>query len=74
VCPVSEIYAIDMKNNIINFTPQLDRQETISQESWIRIEREGVSGLIESLLVIWLGAWALFAGIEFLQSTGILVF
>ena len=63
-----------MKNNIINFSPQMDRQEIRSQGNWIRIEREGVSGLIESLLVVWLGAWALFAGIEFLQSTGILVF
>ena len=63
-----------MKNNIIIFTPQNDRQEIGSQGSWIRIENEGSARLIESLLVVWLGAWALFAGIEFLQSTGILVF
>jgi hypothetical protein len=63
-----------MKNNIIIFTPQNDRQEFGSQGSWIRIENEGSARLVESLLVVWLGAWALFAGIEFLQSTGLLVF
>jgi hypothetical protein len=73
-CPVTEIYAIDIKNNIINFTPQERRPGFRSQGSWIRIENEGAAHLIESLLVLWLGAWALFAGIEFLQSTGILVF
>jgi hypothetical protein len=74
LCPVIEIYVIDMKNNIIYFTPQGARQDVGNRGSWIQIEREGASGLIESLLVLWLGAWALFAGIEFLQSTGILVF
>jgi hypothetical protein len=63
-----------MKNNIIIFTPPDNRQGIGSHGSWIRIEKEGGARLIESLLVIWLGAWALFAGIEFLQSTGILVF
>jgi len=63
-----------MKNNIIIFTPQEHGQEIRSQGSWIRIENEGGPRLIESLLVLWLGAWALFAGIEFLQSSGILVF
>ena len=74
LCPVTEIYLIAMKNNIIIFTPQDDREGIGSNGSWIRIEKEGGVRLIESLLVIWLGAWALFAGIEFLQSTGILVF
>jgi hypothetical protein len=63
-----------MKNNIIIFTPQQHGQEIRGQGSWIRIEKETASELIESLLVLWLGAWALFAGIEFLQSTGLLVF
>jgi hypothetical protein len=74
MCPAIEIQRIDMKNNIISFTPQEARQEIRSQGSWIRIESESAFGLIESLLVLWLGAWSLFAGIEFLQSTGILVF
>ena len=74
MCPAMEIQTIDMKNNIISFTPQEARQEIRSQGSWIRIESESAFGLIESLLVLWLGAWSLFAGIEFLQSTGILVF
>jgi hypothetical protein len=74
VCPAIEIQSIDMKNNIISFTPQEARQEIRSQGSWIRIESESAFGLIESLLVLWLGAWSLFAGIEFLRSTGILVF
>ena len=74
MCPAIEIQTIDMKNNIISFTPQEARQEIRSQGSWIRIESESAFGLIESLLVLWLGAWSLFAGIEFLQSTGILVF
>ena len=73
-CPVIEMQSIDMKNNIIIFTPQDDRQEIRSRNTWIRIEHETASSLIESLLVFWLGAWSLFAGIEFLQSTGILVF
>jgi hypothetical protein len=63
-----------MKNNIIYFSPQTDRQEISNQGSWIRIENEAASGLIESLLVLWLGAWSLFAGIEFLRSTGIMLF
>jgi hypothetical protein len=74
LCPVTEIDVIVMKNNIIIFTPQEHRQEISRQGSWIRIENEGGTRLIESLLVVWLGAWALFAGIEFLQSTGLLVF
>jgi hypothetical protein len=74
MCPAIEIQTIDMKNNIISFTPQEARQEIRSQGSWIRIESESAFGLIESLLVFWLGAWSLFAGIEFLRSTGLLVF
>jgi hypothetical protein len=74
MCPAIEIQTIDMKNNIISFTPQEARQEIRSQGSWIRIESESAFGLIESLLVLWLGAWSLFAGIEFLRSTGLLVF
>jgi hypothetical protein len=74
LCPVTEIKLIVMKNNIIIFTPQDQRQEIGSQGSWIRIENEGSTRLIESILVVWLGAWSLFAGIEFLQSTGLLVF
>jgi hypothetical protein len=68
------MHLIDMKNNIINFAPQQDRQAIRSRGTWIRIEQEAASSLIESLLVFWLGAWSIFAGIEFLQSTGILVF
>jgi hypothetical protein len=63
-----------MKNNIIYFTPPETRQEIRSQGSWIPIQGETAFGLIESFLVLWLGAWSLFAGIEFLRSTGILVF
>jgi len=63
-----------MKNNIINFTPQENRQEVATRGSWIRIENEAASRLVESLLVLWLGAWSLFAGIEFLRSTGLLAF
>jgi hypothetical protein len=74
VCPAIEIQSIDMKSNIISFTPQEARQEIRSQGSWIRIESESAFGLIEWLLVLWLGGWSLFAGIEFLRSTGILVF
>ena len=74
LCPVIEIHLIDMKNNIIIFSPQEDSRQNGTQGSWIRIENEAASGLVESLLVLWLGAWSLFAGIEFLQSTGILLF
>jgi hypothetical protein len=74
LCPVIEIHVIDMKNNIIIFSPQEDRQEIRNHGSWIRIENEAASSLVESLLVLWLGAWSLFAGIEFLRSTGILLF
>jgi hypothetical protein len=63
-----------MKNNIIYLTPQEDRQNVRNQGSWIRVERDAVFGFIESLLVFWLGAWSLFAGFEFLRSTGILAF
>jgi hypothetical protein len=73
-CPLIEIHVIDMKNNIIIFSPQEDGQEIRNHGSWIRIEHEPASGLVESLLVLWLGAWSLFAGIEFLRSTGILLF
>jgi hypothetical protein len=73
-CPVIEIQSIDMKNNIINFTPQEERPQIRSQGSWIRIDSEAAFGLVESLLVLWLGAWSLFAGFEFLRSTGILAF
>ncbi|MBV8377683.1 MAG: hypothetical protein JO279_11845 [Verrucomicrobia bacterium] len=62
-----------MKNNIIHFTLPENR-EPDQQGSWIRIESEAAFGLVESLLVLWLGAWSLFAGFEFLRSTGILVF
>jgi hypothetical protein len=74
LCPVIEIQLIDMKNNIIIFSPQEDSRQNGNHGSWIRIENEAASGLVESLLVLWLGAWSLFAGIEFLQSTGILLF
>jgi hypothetical protein len=74
LCPAIEIHVIDMKNNIIIFSPQEDRQEIRNHGSWIRIENEAASSLVESLLVLWLGAWSLFAGIEFLRSTGILLF
>jgi hypothetical protein len=74
LCPVIEIHVIDMKNNIIIFSPQEDRQEIRNHGNWIRIENEAASSLVESLLVLWLGAWSLFAGIEFLRSTGILLF
>jgi len=63
-----------MKNNIIYLTPQEDRQNAGNQGSWIRVESDPVFGFIESLLVFWLGAWSLFAGFEFLRSTGILAF
>jgi hypothetical protein len=74
LCPVIEIHIIDMKNNIIIFSPQEDRQEIRNHGSWIRIENEAASSVVESLLVLWLGAWSLFAGFEFLQSTGRLLF
>ena len=63
-----------MKNNIIIFTPQDPIREVGNQGSWIRIENEGSTRVFEPLLVVWLGAWALFAGIELLQSIGLLVF
>jgi hypothetical protein len=62
-----------MRNNIIYFTPR-ENGRMRREGSWIRIESEAAFGLIESLLVLWLGAWSLFAGLQFLRSTGILVF
>ena len=74
VCPEIEIQLFDMKNNIIYFTPPESSQEMRSQGGWIRIDNEAAFGLIESILVLWLGAWSLFAGFEFLRSTGIMAF
>jgi hypothetical protein len=63
-----------MKNNIIYFNSRESTPESKSQGSWIRIERESAFNMIETLLVLWLGGWSLFAGFEFLRSTGILAF
>ena len=63
-----------MKNNIIYLRPQQHSYPTTGQGSWIPIETEAASGFVDSLLVLWLGAWSLYAGFECLQATGLLVF
>ena len=63
-----------MKNNIIDFRPRQNTYATTGQCSWIPIETEDASGFVDSLLVLWLGGWSLYAGFECLQATGFLVF
>jgi len=63
-----------MKNNIIYFRPHQNTYTTTGQCSWIPIETEVASGFVDSLLVLWLGAWSLYAGFECLKATGFLVF
>jgi hypothetical protein len=63
-----------MKNNIIYFRPPQHTYATTGQGSWIPFETEAASGFVDSLLVLWLGGWSLYAGFECLQATGLLAF
>ena len=56
------------------FQPAREHTGSKSQGNWIRIERESAFNMIETLPVLWLGGWSLFAGFGFLRSTGILAF
>jgi hypothetical protein len=49
-------------------------QTTTDAGGWVRVEAESAFGLIDSLLVLWLGGWSLYAGFECLQAAGLLVF
>ena len=64
-----------MKDNIIYFR---QAQEQGKQESdqvrWIKIENDGAPNLVETLVVLWLGAWALIASVEFLSVTATALF
>jgi hypothetical protein len=73
-CPVNETQQTAMKNNIIYFRPPQHTYATTGQGSWIPIETEAASGFVDSLLVLWLGGWSLYAGFECLQATGLLAF
>jgi hypothetical protein len=63
-----------MKNNIICLLPEKNMKATTHSGGWISVEAESAFGLIDSLLVIWLGGWSLYAGFECLQAAGLLVF
>jgi hypothetical protein len=67
-----------MKNNIIYLRPQQYTQAMTGQGEGqgdrIRIETEAGFGFVDSLLLLWLGAWSLYAGFACLQATGSLAF
>ncbi|MBV8226693.1 MAG: hypothetical protein JO232_16060 [Verrucomicrobia bacterium] len=63
-----------MKNNIIYLRPEQNMQTTTDAGGWVRVEAESAFGLIDSMLVLWLGGWSLYAGFECLQAAGLLVF
>ncbi len=49
-------------------------QQGKKEHSWIRIENDAAFKLIDTLMVFWLGAWSLIAGVEFLRATGAVLF
>jgi hypothetical protein len=64
---------MDMNSNIIYLdlkTPETNQQ----QGNWIRIENDAAFKIIDTLLVFWLSAWSLVAGVEFLRATGTVLF
>jgi len=63
-----------MKNNIIYLRPEQNMQTTTDAGGWVHVEAESGFGLIDSMLVLWLGGWSLYAGFECLQAAGLLVF
>ncbi|MBV8640091.1 MAG: hypothetical protein JO070_01800 [Verrucomicrobia bacterium] len=63
-----------MNNNIIYLSPEQAMQTTTNAGGWIHVEAESAFGLIDSMLVLWLGGWSLYAGVECLQAAGLLVF
>jgi hypothetical protein len=73
-CPVSATHQTDMKNNIIYLRPEQNMQTTTDAGGWVRLEAERAFGLIDSLLILGLGGWSLYAGFECLQAAGLLVF
>jgi hypothetical protein len=73
-CPVSATHQTDMKNNIIYLRPEQNMQTTTDAGGWVRVEAERAFGLIDSLLILWLGGWSLYPGFACLQAAGLLVF
>ncbi|HYY28475.1 MAG TPA: hypothetical protein VE860_11050 [Chthoniobacterales bacterium] len=65
-----------MKDNIIDFRlPEEKREQGRKQHAkWIKIERDVAASLIDTLMVVWLGAWTLIASVEFLRVTGTALF
>jgi hypothetical protein len=73
-CPVSATHQTAMKNNIIYLRPEQNMQATTDTGGWVPVEAKSTFGLIDSLLVLWLGGWSLYAGFACLQAAGLLVF
>ncbi|HKM57282.1 MAG TPA: hypothetical protein VJX28_00965 [Chthoniobacterales bacterium] len=66
-----------MNSNIIYLdfkTADKSRQQGKGQGSWVRIENDAAFKIIDALLVLWLGAWSMIAGMEFLRATGAVLF
>ena len=63
-----------MKNNIIYLRPEQNMHATTDAGGWVPVEAESTFGLIDSLLVLWLGGWSFYAGFACLQAAGLLVF
>jgi hypothetical protein len=77
LCPVIETQSMVMNRNIIYLdfkTPDTNREQGKGQGNWIRIENDAAFKIIDTLLVFWLGAWSLIAGVEFLRATGSVLF
>ena len=77
LCPVIETQSTDMNSNIIYLdfkTPDTSRHQVKGQGTWIRIENDAAFKIIDTLLVFWLAAWTLIAGVEFLRATGSVLF
>jgi len=74
---VIETKSMDMNSNIIYLdfkTAEKRRQEGKRQGNWIRIENDAAFKIIDAFLVLWLGAWSMVAGVEFLRATGAVLF
>jgi hypothetical protein len=72
---VIETQSLDMNSNIIYLDfKTAEKSQQPGQGSWIRIENDAAFKIIDALLVLWLGAWSMIAGVEFLRATGAVLF